>query len=110
MTLPHWCATSSRKREKLAAAAATIADRATIHLPRLNVALESRPRTARNADHGQQAAETKCSQLCTKWWNFGAPEEIRTPDPQIRRLLRVFDFIEIFCKRVQFIGPLKSLG
>jgi hypothetical protein len=24
------------------------------------------------------------SQICAEWWQFGAPEEIRTPDPQIR--------------------------
>jgi hypothetical protein len=28
----------------------------------------------------------------------GAPEEIRTPDPQIRRLLRVVEFKGVFCK------------
>jgi hypothetical protein len=28
----------------------------------------------------------------------GAPGTIRTSDPQIRRLLRVFDFIWFFCK------------
>jgi hypothetical protein len=29
----------------------------------------------------------------------GAPEEIRTPDPQIRRLLRVFVSKGFFCKK-----------
>jgi|SRR6516225_3539034 len=29
---------------------------------------------------------------------IGAPEEIRTPDPQIRRLLQAFDSKALFCK------------
>jgi hypothetical protein len=34
----------------------------------------------------------------------GAPEEIRTPDPQIRRLLRVAVSKTLFCKMPQFVG------
>jgi hypothetical protein len=34
----------------------------------------------------------------------GAPEEIRTPDPQIRRLLRVFGFSRIFLQKNAFIA------
>jgi hypothetical protein len=32
-----------------------------------------------------------------------APEEIRTPDPQIRRLLRVVVSKELFCKTGYFV-------
>src|SRR5246127_3280351 len=27
------------------------------------------------------------ARLYSEWWHFGAPEEIRTPDPQIRSLV-----------------------
>src|ERR1019366_9218290 len=35
---------------------------------------------------------------------IGAPGEIRTPDPQIRRLLRVLVSKKLFCKTSQFVG------
>jgi len=34
----------------------------------------------------------------------GAPEEIRTPDPQIRRLLRVTDYKTLFLQKGRFAG------
>jgi hypothetical protein len=35
-------------------------------------------------------------------WRSGAPEEIRTPDPQIRRLLRVIVLTTLYCKNSGF--------
>jgi hypothetical protein len=40
----------------------------------------------------------------------GAPEEIRTPDPQIRRLLGAIDSKELFCKTSHFVQVLRSMG
>jgi hypothetical protein len=40
----------------------------------------------------------------------GAPEEIRTPDPQIRSLLGVIELIELFCKTSHFVQVLRSMG
>jgi hypothetical protein len=37
-----------------------------------------------------------------QWLSAGAPEEIRTPDPQIRSLGSVIDFIDDFCKLMSF--------
>ena len=35
------------------------------------------------------------SRFCTEWWENGAPEEIRTPAPQIRNLGRTIEIIEV---------------
>jgi hypothetical protein len=40
----------------------------------------------------------------------GAPEEIRTPDPQIRSLLRVIESKELSCKTSHFMQVLRSMG
>src|SRR5262249_34475086 len=40
----------------------------------------------------------------------GAPEEIRTPDPQIRRLLGVVVLTGLFCKMSQFVIAWWSMG
>ncbi|MGB8607045.1 hypothetical protein, partial [Bradyrhizobium sp.] len=42
------------------------------------------------------------SQFCSKWWQFGAPEEIRTPDPQIRRLVSNSGWRRLFLARPLF--------
>src|ERR1700681_3386946 len=34
-----------------------------------------------------RTTSTQGSQFCSEWWQNGAPEEIRTPDPQIRSLV-----------------------
>src|ERR1019366_10727817 len=39
------------------------------------------------AESHSSAHPTVGSQFCSKWWSFGAREEIRTPDPQIRSLV-----------------------
>ena len=44
----------------------------------------SRPFTLADGD---ARVSTLCSQFYSDWWSFGAPGEIRTPDPQIRGLV-----------------------
>jgi hypothetical protein len=46
------------------------------------------------------------SQFYSEWWQIGAPEEIRTPDPQIRSLARRSESIQTFCKPT----PLRPQG
>jgi hypothetical protein len=50
----------------------------------------------RSIEIGRSSVLHRCpqsSQFCSGWWKFGAPEEIRTPDPQIRSLYQVIDII-----------------
>jgi hypothetical protein len=40
-------------------------------------------------------AQSRGSQFYSEWSKFGAPEEIRTPDPQIRSLGETIEIIEV---------------